>query len=325
MTILKSTFACAAMTTLVASGAHAQCQSACSGQMPSASADHDANVMMASLETAPKDIVDTAVGAGDFTTLVAAVQAAGLVDVLKGDGPFTVFAPSDDAFAKLPAGTVGELVKPENRDLLTAILTYHVVPGKLMAKDVIATNGASSVNGQQIDFVNDGGTVRVDNAKVVAANIECSNGVIHVIDTVIMPSTDDILTTAGKAGSFGTLATAIKAAGLAEALQGKGPFTVFAPTDEAFAKLPASTVEALLKPENRDQLKAILKYHVVSGRIYAADAVKAQRAETLEGSDVSVRITSGRLMVDGATVIDSDIEATNGVIHVIDSVILPSN
>ena len=133
------------------------------------------------------DIVDTAVGAGSFNTLVAAVQAAGLADTLKGEGPFTVFAPTDDAFAKLPAGTVEDLLKPENKDKLAAILTYHVVSGKVMAKDVMTMKEAKTVNGGMVMISMDADTVMVDNAKVVQADVECSNGVIHVIDTVIMP------------------------------------------------------------------------------------------------------------------------------------------
>jgi uncharacterized surface protein with fasciclin (FAS1) repeats len=135
-----------------------------------------------------KDIVDTAVEAGSFTTLVAAVQAAGLVDTLKGDGPFTVFAPTDDAFAALPEGTVEELLKPENKDQLTAILTYHVVPGKVMSTDLSDGMMAATVEGTEVTIKTEGG-VMVDGANVVTADIETSNGVIHVIDGVIMPDT----------------------------------------------------------------------------------------------------------------------------------------
>ncbi|MEL7343671.1 MAG: fasciclin domain-containing protein [Pseudomonadota bacterium] len=133
-----------------------------------------------------KDIVDTAVGAGSFETLVAAVQAAGLVETLKGDGPFTVFAPTDEAFAALPEGTVEDLLKPENIDQLTAILTYHVVPGKVMSGDLTDDMMAATVQGSDITIDLDSG-VMVNNATVVTADIETSNGVIHVIDTVIIP------------------------------------------------------------------------------------------------------------------------------------------
>ena len=134
-----------------------------------------------------KDIVDTAVGAEAFSTLVAAVKAAGLVDTLKSDGPFTVFAPTNGAFAKLPEGTVETLLKPENKDKLVAVLTYHVVPGKVMAADVVKLKSAKTVQGGEVEIsVSDAG-VKVDNANVVKTDIECANGVIHVIDAVILP------------------------------------------------------------------------------------------------------------------------------------------
>lgn len=133
------------------------------------------------------DIVDTAVAAGNFNTLVAAVKAAGLVDTLKGPGPFTVFAPTDEAFAKLPPGTVENLLKPENKAKLASILSYHVVPGKVMAADVMKMKTAKTVEGQNVKIRTMGGKVMVDNATVVKADIVCDNGVIHVIDTVIMP------------------------------------------------------------------------------------------------------------------------------------------
>ena len=133
------------------------------------------------------DIVDTAVSAGSFSTLVAAVEAAGLAETLKGDGPFTVFAPTDDAFAKLPEGTVEDLLKPKNIEKLKGILTYHVVPGKVMAADVVKLDTATTVNGKNITISQKDGAVFIDDAKVVKTDIEASNGVIHVIDTVIMP------------------------------------------------------------------------------------------------------------------------------------------
>jgi uncharacterized surface protein with fasciclin (FAS1) repeats len=138
-------------------------------------------------KAASKDIVDTAVAAGSFRTLAAALQAAGLVDTLKGKGPFTVFAPTDEAFAKLPAGTLENLMKPENKEKLVAILTYHVVPGKVLAAQVTKMNSAKTVNGQSLTISANNGTVMVDNAKVVKTDILCSNGVIHVIDSVVLP------------------------------------------------------------------------------------------------------------------------------------------
>ena len=134
-----------------------------------------------------KDIVDTAVGAGSFKTLVTAVSKAGLVETLKGKGPFTVFAPTDEAFAKLPEGTVAELIKPENKEKLTAILTYHVVAGKVLAEDVVKLSEAKTVQGSNVDIKVDDGKVYIDAAQVVKADIHTSNGVIHVIDSVILP------------------------------------------------------------------------------------------------------------------------------------------
>jgi uncharacterized surface protein with fasciclin (FAS1) repeats len=153
----------------------------------------DLEAAQASAETAGKeamqvDIVDTAVSAGSFTTLVAAVKAAGLVDTLKGDGPFTVFAPTDDAFAALPAGTVEDLLKPENKDKLIAVLTYHVVPGDVRAADVVKLDSASTVQGGALSIHSDASGVQVGDANVVKTDIGCSNGVIHVIDKVLIPS-----------------------------------------------------------------------------------------------------------------------------------------
>jgi len=134
-----------------------------------------------------KDIVDTAVAAGSFKTLVAALQAAGLVDTLKSKGPFTVFAPTDEAFAKLPAGTLEDLLKPENKSKLVAILTYHVVPGEVLASQVTKMKSAKTVNGESLTIQVEGGAVMVDNAKVIKTDILCTNGVIHVIDSVLLP------------------------------------------------------------------------------------------------------------------------------------------
>jgi uncharacterized surface protein with fasciclin (FAS1) repeats len=234
-----------------------------------------------------------------------------------------VFAPTDAAFAKLPKGTVESLLKPENKAKLQAILTYHVVAGKVMASDVIKLSNAKTVQGQQVDIKVADGKVTVDGANVVKTDIETSNGVIHVIDSVILPADNDIVDTAVRAGSFKTLVAAVKAAGLVDTLKSEGPFTVFAPTDDAFAKLPKGTVANLLKPENKDQLIAILTYHVVAGKVLASDVVKISSAKTVNGKSALVKVSDAGVMIDSAKVIATDIETSNGVIHVIDSVILP--
>lgn len=277
-----------------------------------------------------QDIVDTAVADGRFTTLVAAVQAAGLVETLKGEGPYTVFAPTDDAFAKLPAGTLEELVKPENKQKLTDILLYHVVSGKVASADVAGLNSATTVLGQDVAIKIDMGHVYIDDAKVIITDIETSNGIIHVLDTVILPAEETaaapntIVDIAVADGRFTTLVAAVQAADLVETLSGEGPFTVFAPTDEAFAKLPAGTVENLLKPENLEQLKNILLYHVVPGKVMATDVVGLSSAPTVLRQDITFIVRDGNVFLnDNIQVIITDIEASNGVIHVIDAVLLP--
>ncbi|BCX02225.1 MAG: hypothetical protein KatS3mg053_0163 [Candidatus Roseilinea sp.] len=280
-----------------------------------------------------KDIVDTALAAGTFNTLATALQAAGLVDTLKGAGPFTVFAPTDEAFAKLDQALLESLLKPENKDQLVAILTYHVVPGTVTAADVTKLTEAETVQGEKITIKVDGGNVMINDAKVVTADVMASNGVIHVIDTVILPPSvsealaaadlKDIVDTAVAAGSFNTLATALQAAGLVDTLKGEGPFTVFAPTDEAFAKLDKVLLESLLKPENKDKLVAILTYHVVPGKVTAADVAKLTEAETVQGEEITIKTDAGGVMINDAKVITADVATRNGIIHIIDSVILP--
>ena len=273
--------------------------------------------------TESKSILETAAAAGSFNTLKAALDAADLTGALSGEGPFTVFAPTDAAFAALPDGTIASLLKPEAKGMLQNILTYHVVAGKMEAKDVVKSDFLSGLNGQRLGFSMKESGAYLAGAKIVTTDIQCSNGIIHVIDAVMLPNTKDIIDTAVAAGSFETLAAAIGAASLVEALKGEGPFTVFAPTDEAFAKLPAGTVEELLKEENRDKLTAILTYHVVSGRVYGGMAIKAESATTLQGGTLNFRFFEDGLRVNNAKVLKSDLDTANGVIHVIDSVLLP--
>jgi transforming growth factor-beta-induced protein len=278
------------------------------------------------------DIVDTAVADGRFTTLVAAVQAAELVDTLKGEGPFTVFAPTDDAFAALPEGTLDSLLLPENKQALTDILLYHVVSGKVMAADVTALTSATTVLGKDVTVKVDMGNVYINDAQVVITDIATSNGVIHVINAVLLPPTEEaameekntIVDIAVADGRFTTLVAALTAAELVETLSGEGPFTVFAPTDDAFAALPAGTLDTLLLPESKQALTDILLYHVVSGKVMAADVVTLTSAPTVLGKDVTITVKDGKVFLnDTVEVVITDIEASNGVIHVIDAVLLP--
>ncbi|WP_292470735.1 fasciclin domain-containing protein [Methanolobus sp.] len=271
------------------------------------------------------DIVETAVAAGSFNTLVTALQATGLDETLIGEGPFTVFAPTDEAFEALPEGTLEALLN--DKEALTAILTYHVVEGEVMSTNLSDMMALKTVQGEEIIVHITDGNVMVDDANVVQADIEASNGVIHAIDKVILPPSMmeeeemDIVETAVAAGSFNTLVTALQATGLDETLSGEGPFTVFAPTDEAFEALPEGTLEGLL--EDKEALTSVLTYHVVAGEAMSGDLSDMMALKTVQGEEVVIYITDGNVMVNDANVVQADIETSNGVIHVIDKVILP--
>ena len=279
-----------------------------------------------------KDIVDTAVAAGNFKTLVAAVQVAGLVDALKAPGPLTVFAPTDAAFAKLPADLIAALLKPENKAKLTEILTYHVLAGKVLSADALKLDGAevATLGGAKIKISVRSGMLFINESKVIAADVLASNGVIHAIDAVLIPpgfvppsTAKDIVDTAVAAGNFKTLVAAVQAAGLVDALKAPSPLTVFAPTDAAFAKLPAGLVSYLLKPENKETLKKVLLYHVVDGAVSSAQAAHLSSAKTLQGDRVHLSFNGIDLFVNGARVVAADVQASNGVIHAIDTVLIP--
>lgn len=270
-----------------------------------------------------KGIIGTAAQAGKFRTLVNLIIVADLLEPIRDGGPFTVFAPTDEAFAKLPEGTIENLLKPENKEALKELLSYHVVPGKILAKDIGEKTRAKTLAGPSLTVGASGSGVFVNEATVLQADVLARNGVIHVVDRVLAPTKSGLIETAEKAGQFKTLLAAVKAAKLDVALGGDGPFTIFAPTDEAFAKLGHETLDELLKPKNRSKLQEILKYHVVEGKLSARKAFGEGSAETLQGQKVAVDLKDGRLTVNDAKVLATDIAADNGVIHVIDSVLLP--
>ena len=305
----------------------------------------------------PGTIVEVAVESGAFPTLVAAVQAAGLVDVLSGPGPFTVFAPTEEAFAAA-LGALGMSAEEllADVDLLTAVLTYHVLPVAAPAEVVVTLDGESvaTVAGSDVMISIDGSSVMVNDATVVTPDIQASNGVIHVIDTVLLPPAPEptpaateapapdpteapaateapampgtIVEVAVESGAFPTLVAAVQAAGLVETLSGEGPFTVFAPTEEAFAAaLDALGMSAEELLADVDLLTGVLTYHVLP---LAAPAelvltLDGESVTTVAGSDVTITIDGGSVMVNDATVVTPDIQASNGVIHVIDQVLLP--
>jgi len=280
------------------------------------------------------DIVDTAIGAGVFETLVAAVQAADLEGALRGEGPLTVFAPTDEAFMDLPDGFVADLLEPRNFEKLQELLLYHVVAGEITSGDLRWFQFTETLQGQYLWIRKFWGNVRVNNARVTTPDIGASNGVIHVVDKVLVPRGFelvpedvtpelDIVDTAIAAGTFETLVAAAGAAELVDALRGEGPLTVFAPSDKAFQRLPDGLVAALLLPENKDKLQELLLYHVLAGRVLAGDLNTYQRVETLSGDDVRIIKWFGNVWVNWSRVTAADILATNGVIHVISRVLIP--
>lgn len=317
----------------------AQCQSQCQGQTQIVSGScqgqsivvtHSEVVHHAPAATVHKDekktIVTTAIGAKDLSTLVAAVKQGKLVDTLNSKGPFTVFAPVNSAFAKLPKETIAALLKDENRAQLQSILKYHVVAGKVMAKDVVKISNAKTVLGKNVDIQVKNGSVYVSGAKVIKTDIQCSNGVVHLIDSVMLPPKGKtIVETAASNKDFSTLVALVKKAELVDTLNSKGPFTVFAPTNAAFKKLPEATVKALLSPEGKKDLANILKYHVVAGKVLAKDVVKLKKAKTVLGKDVSVKVEDKNVMIGGAKVVVTDLVCENGIIHVIDTVMVPGS
>ena len=281
-------------------------------------------------ESKASDIVSAALSDGRFGTLAAALTEAELVETLLGEGPFTVFAPPDEAFEKLPKGTVENLLKAENRDQLQAILTYHVIGGSIDLAGALAAAEAETVQGSSVKIAFADGRVRVNDAAIINADVQCSNGVIHVIDSVILPPepvkpSNDIASVAKRAGNFTTLLAAVDAVGMSDALSSDQNITVLAPTDDAFAALPKGTVEELLKAENRDKLTAILSLHAIPGKVSAGDALNAGEAKALGGGTLKFDIVAGVLKVNGVTIVKTDIECDNGIIHVIDAVILSSS
>ena len=275
----------------------------------------------------PADPTIAELAAGkQFSTLRAALEAAELTGALANeDANLTVFAPTNAAFAKLGEHELQRLLQPENKAELQSILLYHVAPERLEAATISRRAGVATLDGQRIDVDLDGGSVLLDGAqRLQAVNISASNGIVHTIDTVLVPQQKNVVELAAGAGTFELLIAAAKAAGLADVLQSEGPFTVLAPTDAAFEALGEQTIAALLRPEAREQLQRILLNHVIPGRVYADQAVGAAAADTLARTTLSFRIADGGLTAGGAKVLANDLEASNGVVHVIDRVLIPA-
>jgi len=269
----------------------------------------------------PATIVDVAIEAGDFSTLLAAVDAAGLTATLSDPSQhLTVFAPTDDAFAALPEGTLESLLA--DTDALTKLLLYHVADGSLTSEQIDGSLLVPTLNGGDIRVLMQDGTITINDALVVVADIEAANGVIHVIDTVLVQPHTIAATLISQPNTFSTLTTAVSVAGLFSSLNSDGTFTVFAPTNNAFSKLSSSVLEGLLA--NPAVLKDVISYHVVVGKVSAAQVAATSMLETAQGQDIEVTLESGMVFVDNATISITNIPCTNGVIHVIDAVLSPA-
>ena len=257
-----------------------------------------------------------------------------------------MFAPSNDAFARLPAEIVAKLLLPENHDTLKKVLSYHVVGG-LMPASGIRESDSDSIEGAKIHFALTNGAPTVNGARIVAADIAAKNGLIQGIDSVLIPPNVDLNTLTGTVpavepttaptagvsivqtltdeGSFTKLLAALDSTGLTATLNGKGPFTVFAPSDDAFNRLPTDTLRKLLLPQNNDALATVLKHHVTAAQLNGRDLKNSGEITMLDGSSVTVKIDQGRIKVDSAKMTLADEGATNGVVHVIDGVLLPKS
>ena len=254
-------------------------------------------------------------------TLETAIVAAGLDGTLASEGPFTVFAPTDDAFSLVPANVL-ETLLADPTGLLTQILLNHVVSGTALSTDLSNGMMIETLQGSEVMVSITDGVVMIDNATVIVADIVADNGVVHVIDAILQPEmpTNTVFDIIANSDVHNTLETAIVAAGLDGTLASEGPFTVFAPTDDAFSLIPADVIATLLA-DPTGLLTQILLNHVVSGTTMSTDLSDGLMITTLQGGEVMVSITDGVVMIGNATVIVADIEADNGVVHVIDAVI----
>jgi len=282
-------------------------------------------VLLPEAEVESNTVVDIIVGSEDHIILAAAVGAAGLVETLSGDGPFTVFAPTDAAFTLLPEGTVESLIA-DTTGALATILTHHVSGGSTLSTDLYDGMMITTVAGTELMVSIDSNGVYIDGAMVTVANLTGDNGVVHVINAVLLPEAEvesntvvDIIV---GSEDHTTLAAAVGAAGLVETLSGDGPFTVFAPTDAAFALLPEGLVATLLEDPS-GQLTTILTHHVFAGSALSTDLYDGMMVPTIAGGELEVTIDSTGVYIDNAMVTAANIETSNGVVHVIDAVLIP--
>ena len=275
----------------------------------------------------PKNIVDVAVADARFSILVEALGKANLVSALEGDGPFTVFAPTNDAFTALFSQLGVSGIADLDAATLTPILLNHVVAGQVKSSDIAtgyaATLNASGPNGTNVKvFINKGSDVKVDASKVIIADVMASNGVIHAIDKVILPAS--VVGHAINNPNFSTLVEAVVKANLVEALSSAGPFTVFAPTNDAFSALFTTLGVSGISALTAEQLTPILLYHVVSGNVLSTQVTTGSVPTLKDGSSLNLTVSTMGVKVNtSVNVVATDVQGSNGVIHVIDAVLLP--
>lgn len=286
-----------------------------------------------------KDIVTTAVGVSTLSTLVTAVKAAGLVGALSmPNGPYTVFAPSDDAFAALPAGELDYLLQHPIE--LANVLRYHLLDHRVYSTQIKQFATARTIQGEEVVFFVNGSTVLINGvAAVEVADVDATNGVVHIISAVLVPQATreaaarwnaarsgapalpNIVELAEATPSLSTLVQAVVAGGLVSTLEGTGPFTVFAPLNIAFASLPNGVLDYLLN--NTSVLDEVLTYHVVAGAVTSNQLSNGEQVPTVEGGNVTVSIVNGGVYINDARVVTANLAASNGVVHIIDRVLLP--
>jgi len=273
----------------------------------------------------PESVVDIALSTPNFSTLVSFLQAANLVETLKKAKDITVFAPTNEAFAKIPSEVVEKL--KANPELLKQVLLYHVAPSNLDASKVTTSQSVATLQGEELKVSLKEGSAFLNDSKITAVDVFAKNGTVHVIDTVLVPNevlkaisapTQSLFDIAQQAGSFKVLLQAAEIAGLTDALKGPGAFTVFAPTDEAFNKL-GPVLQDVVK--DKPLLTSILTYHILDGVKLAKDVLAATSFVTLNGKSIMIDASSAK--INRSQIIKTDLVGTNGVIHVIDTVLLP--
>lgn len=291
------------------------------------SANNTNNTSNMQPQTATSNIVELAQGSNDLSTLVAAVSAADLAGALSAEGNLTVFAPTNSAFSAIQS-TVDTLLMPENKAQLQAVLQYHVVPTRALSSDLTDGQVITTLGGESLKVRIVNGVVFINNAQVITADVTASNGVVHIIDQVLVPgSFKTVVGTAIDTAALSTLVAAVQAGNLVDVLSNADAnFTVFAPTNDAFAAIQSS-VDTLLQPANLSQLQNVLQYHVIASEAFSTELTNGQTLQTLNGESLTVSIENGEVFIVGANsrakVVMADVKTSNGVVHVIDTVLLP--